>query len=101
MSRKMSLTRRIGAIGAGLALGVGLSIAAVTPANAATCSSLGSDWNRVVGSCTGYPSFTVNWTCWGDPNTHSQTFNTSPSLPGYSFNFEACWAVGVTGVWVS
>lgn len=87
-------------------LSLGLSMATAAPASATEdqlvgCSALGADWNTISGSCVGYPSFTINWTCWGSSSVQYRVFYTTADLPGYSFNFDACGIVGVTGTWVS
>lgn len=96
------LRTRIGVIAAAVVMAAGLSITGAAPASAATsCSSLGTDWNRIVGSCTSTTSsFTIKWTCWGSSTVKSTTFRVgAPPLNGLSFNFKACDLVGVSGVW--
>lgn len=101
MSKNKMMTRLASGLGAA-ALTIALSVVVAPSATAATsCSSLSTDWNRVVGSCTGYPTFTINWTCWGSSYVNQRTFSTASPSIGYSFNFEACGLVGVTGVWSS
>ena len=75
-------------------LGLGLSLAAVQPASAATtCSSFGRDGaagNYLSGSCKGYPSFAIKWQCSKQDTVHVKYFSTSKALPGMSFRFKAC-----------
>lgn len=81
---------------------LGSSLLAASPASAATrCTSLGTDWNRIVGSCTGYPYFQVHWKCWGNSTPYTRTFWTTKGLPGLSFSFQACQLTGVTNLYYS
>lgn len=100
--------RKLMALAAVFAISAG-TVLASTPANAAawqnaSCSSLGYEWNRIVGSCKPtvsdqgiWTSTTFRYTCWGHPGFYFLSVQIPPS--GLSFRSEPlCGGVGITGV---
>lgn len=88
--RRQSIRSKLAAGAVAVLLGLGGAVIAAQPAGAATCSTLSRAGDNIVGSCTGYPSFTIEWTCYWSPQVNTKTFKTSAAAPGMSFNFFAC-----------
>ena len=91
---------RVASASAVLLLALGVTLVAAQPASAGSCSSLTRSGSYIVGSCVGYPSFTISWDCYWSPQVNSRTFSTTSPQIGQSFRFHACDS-GVYSVWVN
>lgn len=88
-------------------IGVGVAIVAATmvglgsaPAFAAGyCSSIGRDYQNIVGTC--YGSVKVSWTCTSDIFNTLNTRTLNHGSMGLSFTFKACNQGVPTGIGVT